>query len=138
MEIPTNAIIIIVIAAIALAVIMAFLFQSSGGSMDRAQAERVFGTQCVAYAQQACDWSITYRPDFAEYMKACRTLYGEYRDSYSCMYTLCNSCYETDDLKCAGLCNICNGHEAASVDRQSCCSRFEAQCKGTTVDCSAC
>lgn len=137
MELPTKVIIIVAIVVLTLVAITTFFLQSTGETLSRADAERVFATQCQIYSQQACSWDVTYRPEFQQYMRACRTLYGTHRDSYSCLYTLCQKCFETADVKCAGLCKICEGHEAASVDRKTCCSRYASGCRGTTVDCTA-
>ena len=135
MEMPLKIIVIAALAVIILAALMTFFLRSSGGAMNDADAHRVFDTQCAAYKQQACSWDVTYGADFSAYLAACRHIYGQERDSYSCLYTLCQQCYETDNLKCAGLCNICNGHESASVDRVSCCNTYKAQCSDS---CSAC
>ena len=137
MELPIKTITIVVILALLLVIVTTFLFQSSGTSLTKAEAERIFSAQCQSYVQQGCEWDSTYAPDFSKYLNACRTLYGQERDSYSCLYTLCKGCFETNDIKCAGLCSICNGHQDVSIDRKTCCARFNAQC-GTSLDCNAC
>ena len=138
MEMPMKVIVIAAVAVIVLSVLLTFFLRSTGGAMSDADAQRVFSTQCAAYKQQGCSWDVTYRPDFDAYLGACRQIYGEQRDSYSCLYTLCQQCYETSDLKCAGLCNICSGHEAASVERATCCSTYKSQCGGSDFNCNAC
>ena len=128
MQLPIKIIIIIAVAVMVLVALVAFFFQSSGSSFTRAEAERVFNTMCTTYSQRQCDWSVTYEQEFSTYLDACRTLYGPEREAFSCLYVLCQSCKETTDLRCSGLCNICNGHEFASVERTTCCSRFSAEC----------
>src|SRR5687768_17384322 len=128
MDLPVKTIAIVVILALVLVVLVTFLFQSSGTSLNKADAERIFSSQCQTYVQRGCSWDVTYESGFDNYLSACRTLYGEERESYSCLYTLCKGCFETNDLRCSSLCNICNGHEDASVDRKTCCTRFNAQC----------
>ncbi len=135
MQIPIKVIIVIAIAVLALTSLSLFFFQSSGTSVTRTQAERIFNTKCAVYSQQDCPWSVTYSADFQEYLDACRVLYGPEREAFSCIYMLCPRCKETSNLRCSGLCNICSGHEYASVERQTCCSRFGAECTGSGVDC---
>ncbi|HLC67316.1 MAG TPA: hypothetical protein VJI12_00360 [archaeon] len=135
MELPMKIIIIAAIAVLVLTVLLTFFLRSTGGAISDADANRIFNTQCAAYSQQKCSWDVTYGADFPAYVQACRHIYGEQRDSYSCLYTLCQSCFETSDLKCSGLCNICNGHEAASVSRATCCSTYKTQCQ---TKCDAC
>ncbi len=130
---------VIVVAAILILVLVALsslLLSSSGQSLTKAEAERIFNTQCLAYNQRGCDWPVTYEPEFQRYLSACRVLYGSEREAYSCLYSLCSRCFETHNLRCSGLCNICNGHDYASVERQECCSRFNAECEG--FSCAAC
>ena len=133
-----KVIVIAAVAVIVLSVLLTFFLRSTGGAMSDADAQRVFNTQCAAYKQQGCSWDITYGEGFASYLAACRHIYGDQRDSYSCLYSLCQQCYETNDLKCAGLCSICSGHEAASVARVTCCSAYKAQCSTSDLNCNAC
>lgn len=134
MQLPVKIIIIIVLAVMVLVALSAFFFQSSGSSLTHAQAERIFNTQCTTYTQRQCDWSATYEPGFQQYLDACRVLYGEEREAFSCLYVLCQGCKETTDLRCSGLCHICSGHEAASVERQTCCSRYSVECAQSQCD----
>lgn len=136
MQLPIKVIIIIAIAVMVLVALIALFLQSSGGSLTRAEAERIFNTMCTTYNQRQCEWPVTYEAEFANYLNACRTLYGQEREAFSCLYALCQGCKETNDLRCSGLCYICSGHESASVDRQVCCSRFSAEC--TQFQCDAC
>lgn len=136
MQLPIKAIVVVAVLALVLVTLSSFLLQSSGGSISDADARRVFDTKCLAYGKLNCDWTITYEADFTDYMKACRRLYGQWREAFSCLYTLCDRCFQTADLKCSGLCNICNGHDYASVDRGTCCLRYQTECSGSAVDCS--
>ena len=137
MELPFKVIIVLAIVVLVLVTLMAFFLQSSGSSLSKAEAERIFNADCVAYAQRACNWEVTHEPEFANYLNACRVLYGSYREAYSCLYSLCSRCFESMDLKCSGLCKICNGHNYASVDRGTCCLRYSSECSSSSVDCSA-
>jgi hypothetical protein len=134
MEMPMKLIVLLIIAVAVLSALMFFFMQSSGASMSKADAERTFSTMCLTYSQQGCEWAVTYEPAFEKYLSACRALYGQERDSYSCLYVLCERCFETADVKCGGLCHICEGHAAASIDRQTCCQRFSAQCRDQQCD----
>lgn len=135
MELPLKAVIVVVILALVLVSVSLFFLQSSGQSLTKAEAERIFSTQCLTYGQRACEWAVTYEPQFQEYLKACRVLYGSYRESFSCLYSLCSRCFESADLKCSGLCHLCNGHEYSGVSRQECCSRYANECSASSVKC---
>lgn len=136
MQLPLKVIVVIAILVIVLLMLSTFFLGSTGESMTRAEAERIFSADCVTYSQRNCDWEVTREPEFQNYLKACRVLYGNYREAYSCLYTLCTRCFETLDLKCSGLCNICNGHDYASVDRETCCARYKGECSSSSFDCS--
>ncbi len=136
MDLPIKTIVILAIVVLVLVTLSMFFTSSTGGSLSRAEAERIFNTKCVAYVQQGCDWSVTKTSEFADYMRACRVLYGDYREAYSCLYSFCQGCFESYDLRCANLCHTCAGHEAAGIDRTSCCTRYSAQCAGSSFDCS--
>ena len=135
---PIKIIVIVALVVLVLVMVSTFFFQSSGSSISKAEAERIFNSDCLTYGQRQCDWEVTHEPEFNNYMKACRVLYGEYREAYSCLYSLCNRCFETNDLKCAGLCKVCSGHDSASVDKETCCLRFKTECGGSAVDCGSC
>ncbi len=137
MQLPLKIIIVVAIVVLALVSLSSFFLQSSGSSLSKTDAERIFNTDCVTYSQRACSWEVTHESEFENYLKACRTLYGAYREAYSCLYSLCNRCFESVDIRCSGLCKICNGHDAASVDRETCCLRYKTECGGSSVDCSS-
>ena len=137
MQLPTKIIVIVALVVLTLVMISTFFFRSSGISISKAEAERIFNSDCLTYAQRSCDWEVTHEPEFNNYLKACRTLYGEYREAYSCLYSLCSRCFETTDLKCGGLCKVCNGHDASGVDRETCCLNYNTECGGSSVDCSS-
>lgn len=137
MQLPIKLIVIVAILTLVLVTLSAFFLQSTGSSLSKTEAERIFSTDCLTYSQRGCDWQVTHEPEFGNYMKACRILYGSYREAYSCLYSMCSRCFESSDLKCSGLCKVCNGHDAASVDRETCCLRYKTECGSSSVDCSA-
>lgn len=138
MELPLKAIVIIAVLVLVLVSLSFFVFNSSGESISRAEAERIFNTNCLAYSQRNCDWSATKEPGFENFLKACRVLYGPEREAFSCMYTYCTRCYETADLKCASTCNICSGHTSAAIDTKTCCAKYQAECSGSKFNCDVC
>ena len=136
MQLPIKIIVIVALLALVLVVLSSFFLKSSGESLSKAEAERIFNTDCLTYSQRGCDWQVTHEPEFANYLRACRVLYGAYREAYSCLNSLCTRCFESTDLKCSGLCKVCNGHDYASVDREACCLKYDTECIGSNVDCS--
>ena len=138
MQLPIKLIVVIAIVAMVLVVLSSLFLSSSGQSLTKAEAERIFNTQCITYGQRSCNWQVTYEADFQNYLKACRTIYGEQREAFSCLYSLCDRCFESSDLKCSGLCNICNGHDYASIARGECCSRYQGECASSSVNCKTC
>ena len=137
MELPLKIIIIVAILALVLVLLSTYFLRSSTESISRSEAERIFNSDCITYAQRDCTWEVTREPEFENYLKACRVLYGPYREAYSCLYSLCNGCFESSDLRCSGLCKICSGHDYASVERESCCLRYKGECSSSSVDCTA-
>lgn len=135
MELPLKAIVIVAIVVLVFVTLSMFFLRSSGESLTKTEAERIFSTQCLTYGQRGCEWSVTYEPEFQSYLKACRVLHGSYRESFSCLYSLCSRCFESADLKCSGLCKICNGHEYSGVNRQECCSKYQSECSASSVNC---
>lgn len=136
MQLPLKVIVAVAILVTVLIAVSLLLLQSSGASLTRADAEKIFNAQCLAYSQRDCDWTVTYEPAFNRYLEACRVLHGSYREAYSCLYSLCTNCFESRDLRCSGLCKICSGHDYASVEKETCCLRYKTECTGSTVDCS--
>lgn len=135
MELPLKVIVVAAILILVLVVVSSFFLQSTGESMTKAEAERVFSSRCLTYGQRSCEWAVAYEPEFQDYLKACRILYGSYRESFSCLYSLCSRCFESADLKCSGLCYVCNGHEYSGVSREECCSKYRSECAGSAVKC---
>ncbi len=136
MNLPIKVIVIVAVVVMVLVTLSMFFMTSTGGSLSKVEAERIFNTHCVAYVQQECDWDVTRQPEFSDYMRACKILYGDYREAYSCLYTFCQGCFETRDLRCANLCHVCSGHDALGIERNACCSRYTAQCANSDFDCS--
>ena len=138
MNLPLKTIVIIVIVALVLVIISIFFLGSSGESVTRAQAENTFNTMCASYSQRDCEWKVTYEDGFQNYLAACRFLYGNHKDSYSCIHIHCALCNEATEpqLKCASLCNICAGHDAVGIEREACCTRYNAQCFDSGFDCT--
>lgn len=137
MQLPIKLIIVAAVVVLVLASLSLFFLQSTGSSLSKTEAERIFSTDCLTYSQRECDWEVTHEPEFENYLKACRTLYGSYREAYSCLYSLCSRCFESMDLKCSGLCSVCSGHDDAGVDRETCCLRYKTECQGSSVDCTS-
>lgn len=135
MEIPLKAVVVAAILILVFVSLSTFFLQSSGQSLTKAEAERIFSTSCLTYGQRSCEWRVTYEPEFQNYLKACRVLHGSYRESFSCLYSLCGRCFESADLRCSGLCYTCSGNQYSGVSREECCSSYLGECAGSAVKC---
>jgi type II secretory pathway pseudopilin PulG len=139
MQLPLKLIVVVVIVVLILLVVSSFLISQSSQQLTQAEANRIFNTQCQQYASSGCEWDVTRGADFPQYLNACETLYGQERDSFSCLYSLCQACKEIEinQVKCAGMCNICEASDGIGIDPETCCSEFTAQCNGV-VECDTC
>ncbi len=138
-ELPMKIIVIVVIIVLVLIVLSTFLLGQTSGQISKAEAERIFSSQCQIYSQSDCEWDVTRNSDFPRYVEACRVLYGPERDSFSCLYVLCTACKDTQNfqIKCAGICNACKGNDEIGISTETCCSEFTSQCTGV-MECSVC
>ncbi|MBI4162508.1 MAG: hypothetical protein HY513_02400 [Candidatus Aenigmarchaeota archaeon] len=138
-ELPMKIIVIVVIVVLVLVILSTFLLGQAGSQISKADAERIFASQCQVYSQNNCEWAVTRNSDFNKYVEACRVLYGPERDSFSCLYVLCNACKDTQNsqIKCAGICNACKGNDETGINTEPCCAEFTAQCTGV-LDCEVC
>lgn len=137
MSLSLSMIVILIIAVMVLAAILYFFFIQTGGEMTKAEANSVFYTSCQNYKSASCDWSVTTQPGFDKFLKACKFLFGNERDSFSCLYAMCADCsqYKLDEVQCAGMCEICKGNQNAGVETESCCTEYAGKCTST---CSSC
>jgi len=136
-SLSNTAIVILILALLVLGAVMYFIFSQAAGGMTQAEANRIFYGKCQEYKSRNCDWSVTYDKDFDKFVDACRFLFGAQRDAFSCLYSMCQDCKELElsDIKCAGMCKICEGHDYASIKFRDCCSRFKSECAS---GCSIC
>ena len=135
MELPFK---VIVIAAVLVMVLLFFSLLIASNvpvQMSRADANKIFYTTCTKYKSAGCGWSLTKEASFPDFLKACKTLFGN-ANEFACLYSLCNDCkeYELSNLACAAQCKICNGNDYAGV-QSSCCSRFRSECSGYCRTC---
>ncbi|GEM_PF-2529021 len=139
MELPIKIIVVLIIVALVLVILSSFLLGQTGAQITKAEAERIFTSQCQIYSQNNCEWDVTRNSDFSKYVEACRVLYGPERDSFSCLYVLCNACKDTQNfqIKCAGICSACKGNNEIGISTETCCAEFTAQCSGV-IECSVC
>jgi len=139
MELPMKMIVVVIVIVLVLVVLSTFLLGQTGVQITKAEAERIFNAQCQIYSQRNCEWDVTRNPEFPKYVEACRVLYGPERDSFSCLYVLCNACKDTQNfqIKCAGICNACKGNQQIGISTETCCSEFTGQCTGV-LECDVC
>jgi hypothetical protein len=137
MSMSMTLVVVIILAVLVLTAIMFFFFSQTGAEMDKAEANKIFYTECQRYKNMQCAWSATYEAGFDDFMKACKFLFGQERDAFSCLYSMCADCkeYTLDEIQCAGMCEICNGHKNSGVDVSSCCEEYNNKC---TLSCGSC
>lgn len=135
----TTAIVILILAAVVLAAILYFIFFQAASEMTQAEANSIFYGKCSDYRARKCDWAVTYEEDFGRFVQACRHLFGTFRDSYSCLYSMCPDCKELNlgDVKCSGLCRLCEGNHYASIKTKDCCLRYKNECSTGCELCDA-
>jgi hypothetical protein len=142
MELPLRSIIAMVIVALVLVVVSFFVTTSSGPQLQQGDAQRVFSTVCQQYSQQKCEWSVTKQVAFGEFMDACRTLYGDYRDKFSCLYSLCQACKEFEptqqDVACAAISESCEANQKLGLSTATCCTNFRGTCSTSSVKSAVC
>ncbi|MBI4896348.1 MAG: hypothetical protein HY832_02265 [Candidatus Aenigmarchaeota archaeon] len=137
MEFPIKVIVVLIIVGLVLVVMNSLLLGQTGKQFTQAEALRVFNTQCAAYREQRCDWSVTKDASFDSFLQACRTLYGLEREALSCLYSLCQDCktFDPRSLACEGRCKLCEGSKKLGIDTTDCCTIYANECQGT---CDAC
>jgi hypothetical protein len=137
LSMPLTLIVVLILAVLVLTALLYFFFTQTGGEMSKAEANRIFYGECQKYKNMQCAWSATYDPGFQKFLKACKFLFGEERDAFSCLYSMCADCkeYRLDEIQCAGMCEICKGHQSSGVDLGSCCEEFRDRC---SIDCFVC
>lgn len=142
MELPLRAVVGMILVALILVVLSFFISTSSQTQISSGDAERVFNTACQEYKLQQCPWAVTRESKFEQFLSACRTLYGYYRDSFSCLYSLCQACKEfepaQEEVQCAGICESCSANARLGISTTLCCSNFRSECSGASVACGAC
>ncbi len=142
MELPLRAVIAMIIVALLLVVVSFFITTSSSPPIQQGDAERIFSTMCQQYKIQKCPWAVTREASFDTFLTACRTLYGDYRDKFSCLYSLCQACKEFEptpnEVTCAGICESCDANARLGLSTAVCCSNFKSNCAGVNVQCGVC
>lgn len=138
-----KTIVLMTITILVLVVLAYFITIQAGSQTSTADANRVFSTKCQEYRSKDCSWAVTAEADFNDFMNACRFLYGNEREAFSCLYVFCPACKDEsigtanleNGLRCASICNQCAGDSDLNL-RTTCCQQLASQCTGTS--CSAC
>ena len=136
MELSVRTIVVATIVVVVLVTLSFFINIESSEQITRSNANQVFNSLCQSYKNMQCDWAVTREDKFNDFMQACRVLYGNEREAYSCLYTYCQACKtdESADLKCASACEQCRADSSISV-RSTCCQQFAASCANSVVKC---
>ncbi|HLD85800.1 MAG TPA: hypothetical protein VI968_04545 [archaeon] len=138
-SLPIKVIVVVILVVLILSVLAAFFLLQSGQQVSEADAQRIFNAECQDYAAQSCSWDVTRSPSFGAYLQACKRLYGQEREAFSCLYAMCQPCKEFNvpQTKCAGLCKACQANADIGISVTSCCSEFTSQCTGI-IECNTC
>ncbi len=143
MELSIKTVITITLIIMVLVILSFFITSQSSAQVARSDVNRVFSTKCQEYNLKECDWTVTKEKDFEEFLSACRSLYGSESESYSCLYLRCPACSKAEinkgqfdtQLRCASLCEQCEGDEKLGV-KSTCCQQFASQCSESIVRCA--
>lgn len=139
MELPIRVIITVAIALLVVAVILSFLFSGTAEPLDRSEANRVFSQSCLQYKERQCEWSVTREEGFTDFLDACKYIYGQAKDSFSCLYVHCEACKEFSDdpqeLMCAGLCEEARASERLGISTVNVCQQIRTECTSTQETC---
>lgn len=139
MELSIKTITLAVLLVIVLSVLSIFLSSQSASQIQSGDATRIFNTYCQSYKAADCSWDVTKQESFNEFLDACRSIYGQESEAYSCLYISCTPCSKGDinresGLECASLCEQCRGNSALDI-RSSCCQQFALTCSSSNVNC---
>ncbi len=126
MELSLHVIVILALAIIVLVSVLFFVFSQSGEQISKTEANRIFQEKCSLYRSLNCDWGVTHREDFDEFLKACQLLYGRQNLAFSCLGKYC--CNKVTDAKCDGLCELCKANKKAGIDYNLCLDQYKKEC----------
>ena len=135
-EIAFRTIVIVVVYTTVLLFFSFFFFSRSGEQFSQAKANEIFFRKCDVYKNNKCDWRVTYEKDFNEFYSACKALNSPDIGKFTCLYKLC--CVSAEDVSCAGLCELCAGHERLGITLEQCCARYKTSCSNSPERCDIC
>lgn len=135
MEMTTNITVTIVIIVILLLAVTAFLLTQSSTQISISESRKIFESKCASYGQRGYEWAVTRDSSFSEFVTACKAIYGEDHEGYSCLYQLCSKTTPPQDLQCEGICRLCEGLAASGASPDACCVDFSNKCG---ISCGAC
>ena len=138
MEISTKTIVIMLVCIMLLVAVASFFIFQTSASMTKAEAEKLFQEDCLAYAKSDCSWSVTEQPGFQKFVDACKLLYGQERESLSCLYSFCGSCksFNFQNVECEARCRLVNGLKSSGNSVTDACSSYSQKCP--TIACGGC
>jgi len=130
MEISTRIIVVLVLVLLVVVVISSFFLFQTGTSAGKAQAEAVFRSQCLSYQKQNCAWRVTEMPEFQGFVDSCKILYGQDREAFSCLYSLCTQCksFALENVRCESICRGIDGEKTLGNDINEACGIYKSDC----------
>ena len=130
---PSNMVVALILLILVLVVVGAFFLSQSGTQVTQTNAVQVFDRLCNSYKQENCAWSLTKKSSFNDFMQACKLVYGDSYEEFSCLYRFC--CGTAGELTCEAKCNICSGNKKIGLDVKECCEDYSNECSDI---CEAC
>ncbi|MBI4170744.1 MAG: hypothetical protein HY514_03550 [Candidatus Aenigmarchaeota archaeon] len=140
MELSTRAVVIIAILVMLLVTLASFFIFQSGSEISKAEAQRIFGEQCIEYEKKRCSWDVTEEASFDRFVASCKLLYGQEREALSCLYAICGQCrnFALENVRCEGICRGIDGQKKLGHAITETCNAYstDVQCSG--VRCGVC
>ncbi len=138
MDLPVKAVVLIVIAVLLLVSLGSFFIFRTGQSAGEVDARKTFGDMCLSFDSRGCPWNVTEDANFGNFINACKIIYGQDKEAFTCLYSFCDSCKKFDPAfsACAGRCTQLQGQSKVGIDIGAGCTLYKADCTG--LKCGVC
>lgn len=126
------------LAFVILIIVLSLIYDNYNKSQQTVKDKELFLSKCSDYKTYDCSWGLTKTTGFTDYLTLCKSLYGQDKTEYSCLYTYCPLCKQSQgQLDCSQQCTLCQASKSAGLSTESCCANFNANC-ANTAKCSVC
>ncbi len=140
MELSTKAVVIIVVLVLLLIALASFFVFQTGSDIGKAEAQRIFGEQCIEYGKKNCAWDVTEEPGFDRFVASCKLLHGQEREALSCLYAICGQCrnFALENVMCERICRGIDGQKQMGNSIAEACETYKADEQCGKVGCGVC